>query len=354
MNKIKKVTKLLIDIKKIVRKEFSGNSSLGILSFLKSIPYGFLSISTNLYDLKTNNKDNFLSDWNRLHGASRINDRRKIVLDDKLIFHQMNEDNPQVKPILALTRNKKLYIKEEKRLIQITNKQQFHHFIKSFKYGLIIKPYTGGGGARISKVILREDQLHFEGSISSYQDFVEFVIRQKTDYFMTEIINQTGYAKKIYPKTLNTIRMLTMMDKDSGLPFIAAAVQRVGTDKSVVVDNFTAGGISIKINIEDGILAKGACHTNDGEIIWYNKHPDTGVEFFGMEIKQWKYIKNYILSFSEKYFYLPYIGWDVVPMEEGFFILEGNSNSDVNLLQIHEGLLNSERIKKFYKDNGVL
>ena len=61
-----------------------------------------------------------------------------------------------------------------------------------------------------------------------------------------------------------------------------------------------------------------------------------------------------IMSVSQKYFFLSYIGWDVVPMKEGMYILEGNTNSDVNLLQIHRGLLQDQQIKNFYRSHQVI
>lgn len=171
---------------------------------------------------------------------------------------------------------------------------------------------------------------------------------------MTEIIKQTGPLAEVYPNTLNTIRILTMFDHHTNKPFIARAVQRIGTAKSVVVDNFTAGGISVLIDIESGVLGKGAHYPNGDKLIWYSSHPDTDVGFEGLRIDNWEEIKNYVLNLSQQYFYIPYIGWDIVPMEDDFMILEANSNSDVNLLQIHGGLLKDEKVRGFYKKHDVI
>jgi hypothetical protein len=48
-------------------------------------------------------------------------------------------------------------------------------------------------------------------------------------------------------------------------------------------------------------------------------------------------------------------GWDVLVDSEGVpVILEANGNSDVNLLQVHGGLLAEPRIRRFYESYGVL
>jgi hypothetical protein len=48
-------------------------------------------------------------------------------------------------------------------------------------------------------------------------------------------------------------------------------------------------------------------------------------------------------------------GWDILVDAEGVpVILEANGNSDVNLLQVHGGLLQEPRIRQFYQKAGVV
>jgi cell division septal protein FtsQ len=49
------------------------------------------------------------------------------------------------------------------------------------------------------------------------------------------------------------------------------------------------------------------------------------------------------------------VGWDVLVDATGeSVILEANRNSDVNLLQVHGGLLAEPRIRQFYQVVGLL
>lgn len=354
MKIVKKHLQQILHLRLFLKKQLSISSLSETLLSVGILSKGFLNISSVIYNFSENNKKEYLSDWNRLHKASQINDKRKIVLDNKLIFQQFYTNNQFVKPIVALTKGKKLLDYSQKGH-EIKGLQEFIEFISQFKYGLIIKPYTGGGGARISKVVLKEKKLVFEGACKNYDDFKKYVLFNKTDFLLTEVIKQTGTIHELYPKTLNTIRILTMIDPVSNKPFVASAVQRIGTDKSEVVDNFTAGGISASINIRTGIIGKGAfAPKNAKSLIWYDKHPDSGKIFNGCNIKNWDQIIEYVLEQAETFFYLPYIGWDIVPMENGFYILEANSNSDVNLLQIHGGLLKSSIVKEFFKHHKVI
>lgn len=354
MNRIKSFLVFMLNLRAFLKIEFGKGQSLGVVYFFKNIGNGFLSISSRFYDFPSNDKSQYLSDWARLHRASKINDRKRIVMDDKLVFHHMHRDNKFVKPIVALTKGNKIYKSLNNQSIEIANKKQFEEFVRQFSHGLIIKPYTGGGGSRISKVVCINDKLHFEGACKNYDDFEKLVLRNDADFLMTEIIKQTGLIHDVYPNTLNTIRILTMFDPHTNKSFIARAVQRMGTKTSVVVDNFTAGGISANINIETGEIGQGAHYPEGEELVWYKSHPDTGKTFNGLKIRNWEEIVEYILDISQQYFYIPYIGWDIVPMEEGFLILEANSNSDVNLLQIHGGLLKDIKVREFYKHYKVI
>ena len=80
----------------------------------------------------------------------------------------------------------------------------------------------------------------------------------------------------------------------------------------------------------------------------------TYAHFYNMMIPNWKDMSNQILTMSQELSIVPYIAWDIVPMRQGFKVLEANSNSDVNLLQIHKPLLAHTKTINFYKHYNVL
>lgn len=349
---LKRKAVLLFQLKQFVKLESNKNQSMGWMKFVKSARNGFYSISPLIYDFENNNKEGYLSDWRRLTKASKINGPRRVVFDDKLVFHHLNKNNPHVLSIVALTMNGKLFEKTDTGLRELQSLMPPFFIIND----LIIKPYSGGGGNQISKVTVENGKLVFSCFCSTEQQFEEKIVRGSRDFLMTEIIKQDNYASALYPQTLNTIRILTMMDSKTNKPFIVTAVQRVGTKKSKVVDNWTVGGISIKIDIETGVMGRGATYTQgkDGKLEWHIEHPDTKVRFCGERIPNWNNMVDYVLKLSQEYHYLPYIGWDIVPLENDFLVLEGNTNSDVNLLQIHGGLLKDEKVRRFYKEHKVI
>jgi hypothetical protein len=352
----KKIFSTISLFRTFLRMEFNKNITLGISNFIQSSRNGFFSISKVLYDFNKNDKNHYISDWTRLQKISKINDKRRIVLDDKLIFQLINKDNPHVIPVIAVTKNNKLYRVVNNQHEHLNIEKELYDFASTFKNGLIIKPITGGGGGHISKMYAKNGTLTFKGECKNLDDFKRKVINGNRDFLITEIIKQDGICSEIFPSTLNTVRILTMIDPLSNKAFIATAVQRFGTSTLSVVDNWTAGGLSVSVNKDTGVMGLGASYPrrDNAEVKWYDSHPVTNIKILNASIPNWNYIKESILSLAETYYFLPYIGWDVVPMENGFYILEGNANSDVNLLQIHGGLLADPKSKSFYKFHKII
>lgn len=353
MDKVKNIYRYLKALRSFLRMEFKKNTSLGFAQFLKNALGGFFSISQVIYDFNQNSKDQYLSDWDRLRKASRINSKEKIVFDNKLVFQTVFSQNSFVPKVLAIVRSKRIYRLKNGSLSEIDGIENLKAFVATYNNGLIAKPLTGGGGAGITKIHFRDGHLNFEGGSKSLDEF-NIKVKSGREFLITEIIVQTGIIKEIYPSTLNTVRILTMYDPLSNKSFIASVVQRFGTINSKVVDNWTAGGISALIDKETGSIGLGTVYPKKGKLTWLKEHPDTGKKFYGEKVPNWNMITDYILKLADKYYFTPYLGWDVIPMSDGFLILEVNTNSDVNLLQVHGGLLKDEKVRSFYSYHKVI
>ena len=267
----------------------------------------------------------------------------------------MNELNKRVVPIIGLTSNGVLKKYSNGILTGLTSEECLTELIQNTtNNAIIIKPQTGGGGAGITSVVLDGRHLVFSGQFTSFQDLLKKIGQSSVDYIITEKIMQRGVFHKINPNSLNTLRVLTMIDPVSMEPFIAMAIQRFGVVKSGVVDNFTSGWISACVDVETGVIGQGATYPEGEHVVWLNYHPDTNEHFDGIEIPMWNEIKKYVIQLAKQYHYIPYVGWDIVPNEDSFYVLEGNSNSDVNVFQIHRPLLRDKRIRDFYRFHKVI
>lgn len=339
---IKKIFNFYLDVKKFIMYEIKQRNNIPFLKRIRYYKRGFLSSNMIVYNLKFNNHNDYVSDWVRFSKLSRINRGFDTIINDKIIFHNYFKNNPNVVQPLAYIYNNQIIDFENH------NKIDVEDFVKKLKEDIILKPSRGGGGGGVVKLTVKD---------MSYDILVKQIknlLSTNVNYVIQEVIKQEGFCHSVNPCSVNTIRILTIQDPVTKKPFIAKAVQRFGTKESNYLDNWSAGGISVDIDIDKGIYKKGATFPKDAKIKWLSLHPDTGVKFENLKIENWTEAKRLVLNLSEELFYLRYIGWDVIPHGDKFYILEANSNSDVNLLQIHGGLLKNNEVKKFYQVNGVI
>ena len=132
---------------------------------------------------------------------------------------------------------------------------------------------------------------------------------------------QAPFWNELFPGSANTIRVLTLWTPGEPAPFVAHAVQRMGTADTVPTDSWSGGGISAPVSLDTGRLGVGRTHPLKGARLPFN----------------------------------PVSGWDVIVDRDGQpVILEANANSDIDLHQVHGGLLADARVRRFYQAVGVV
>jgi hypothetical protein len=304
---------------------------------------GFLGVSHVIYNLEHNKIDDYLPDYHRKLRSPHINGSFSIVLNNKLLFYEVLQSyRHRLPPLHGILQRDTLW--------RFTNPVRIdaqswlmQHLAEGGS--LVLKPVQGGGGKGI--IVL-------SGPPENALLKVKKACADLDNYMVTERVKQHDYVEQIYAATVNTIRIVTMWDVDEGYPFIAAAVQRIGTRKSAPVDNWTRGGLSAEIDLQCGTIGHAVTYPASGKLEWQAKHPETGAQIEGVTIPRWQEVCSEILQIAGSLPYLPYIGWDVVVTTDGFAILEGNNYTDVNLLQVHRPLLADARIRRFYEASGVL
>ena len=219
---------------------------------------------------------------------------------------------------------------------------------------IIIKKMVGGGGKGIFKISHLNNDMYMDDEKVSYEKFESFISSLER-HIIQQYIIQASYSNNIYSGTINTIRILTMRDPDTKEAFIATAVHKFGSEKTKPVDNVWKGGMTALVDLDTGVLQQAAYHhSNNKKIEWKETHPDTNEKIEGTVIPNWENVKSTILNLTNELSYLNYVGWDAVVTDEGVKVIEGNNYSDVNILQIHQPLLNNEKVKRFYKYYGII
>lgn len=144
----------------------------------------------------------------------------------------------------------------------------------------------------------------------------------------------------LYPGAINTVRMMTLRG-DDGTPHIVFACLRVGRGGSYV-DNFNAGGMTARVDLDTGRLRAPALNKAGDEL---SAHPDTGVAFEGFEIPFYDDCRALVLAAARKVEGIQYVGWDVAVTPDGPVLVEGNHFPGHDVTQLaaqtpeREGLL---------------
>jgi hypothetical protein len=195
----------------------------------------------------------------------------------------------------------------------------------------VVKPITGSLG----------------NSIDFIRDMSELDKRYPEDMLVSAFVQQAPYAATIYPGSLNTIRILTVTPPGEP-PRVIAASHRFGGSASRGVDNFSAGGLISRIDLDSGRLDEGLWVDGSNKVLRTDVHPDTGARITGTTVAQWESVKRQVLELCRTFPFLRYVGWDVAVTDAGPVIIEGNNRPGPVLFQMYEPLLKGERTRDFY------
>lgn len=191
---------------------------------------------------------------------------------------------------------------------------------------IFVKKFTGGAASGVSVFTKKENGVYVDkdGDIVSAS-----MIRKKfsnQDFFFEKQIIQEPVLSQFNPDTVNTIRVLTYNNK------IVSATVRFG-GKGEYVDNVSANGVAVSLDIETGILGDYGMKMYS-TIEHFYEHPDSHIPFKGTKVTQWSEVRSVVERTLK---YLPYyksVGFDVATTKEGPVILEINTGAGINLSQM--------------------
>lgn len=301
---------------------------------------GYLADQYVLYDFKHNYKKDYLSeyDWYKSRYINAPFDfafNNKVICQEILKYHVRMPEN-------YFIRNKNVFYDFYNGVV--TFEDIYSKLVDNEK--LVIKPFALGKGEGVHVISYIDNNIFIDSTKCNKQKLQQF-IEGRDGYAISEFVNQHEYANNLYPFTVNTIRIVMFRDIETHEFKIYFAVQRIGREKTIPVDNASKGGLVSKINLETGILSEGRCLH---DLNRYQYHPDTGYQIEGVQIPRWNQIKSEILSITKKLPYMDFIAWDLLLTQEGLCVIEGNASSGVNILQLWGGQRNTE-LGAFYKYN---
>lgn len=223
----------------------------------------------------------------------------------------------------------------------IADKNYFDMYLNGFKmpktYVRLIngifedKDYNIISKDKVVEILLNAKKFTVKPSMSSYggknvkffenvtkQELVEFLNKNSiNNLIFQETIEQHHSTAIIHPKSLNTIRIMTLII-DNDVKILPCAF-RMGVGDSRV-DNASLGGIYCKI-LDDGTLSNFAYDALGHE---FDKHPDGG-KFSSVKINCLDNIKALVKNAAQRFPHFRLIGWDIgINKDEEPVIIEAN------------------------------
>ena len=199
------------------------------------------------------------------------------------------------------------------------------------------KPIDGECGTGILKIQITTDGLIVNGEKKSYSDLQKQCIRGR--YIFQQQLMQHAEMQRIYPGSVNTIRMITVRNPNNGKIEILPPTLRIGAHGSFV-DNFSKGGVIVAMDTESGNLSEwGFFKPMYG--FKSKVHPDTKIEFSSFHVPYYEEAKRLAIYFHS-FLNLHSIGWDIAISDKGPVFIEGNDNWEINLPQTFDNPFRKE------------
>lgn len=317
--------------------------------------HGFLASKDAVWDLTPETVEQYLSDVEYRRTRS-IGDPYTGALENKLLFHLLvSPTHDHLLPDIYGVVLDGTFVD----VPGIPETGSFEQLLERVADAPVVaKPVQAAKGDEIQRIDGRDGQLRLDGRPIERTALYETLIGGR-DRLITEHVRQAEYAARIAPDSTNTIRILTMVDPETGEPFVARAVHRFGTPSSGHIDNWGAGGLSAEVDPETGTLSRAVANPRSETTLegWIDSHPETGASIAECTVPGWERIDASVRELAGSYGGLwPHVGWDVVVRDDAgsITVLEGDPQSVDADIQAHGPLLADERVRRFYRHHGVL
>ena len=194
----------------------------------------------------------------------------------------------------------------------------FESFCKKHRQA-IIKPMNGleGNGIMLKNMPKNSDEVN-----------TLFEKYKSSDILIEENIIQ-HHEMVFGNKSVNTIRVYTVMNNKTGEVSIVKTVVRAGVGSSIV-DNSHQVGCAYEIDKAHGYIIS-PYYASNGLTSYI--HPNTDICMLGKQIPFWSDVKEICIKAAKKIPECRYIGWDIAIKEDGPLIIEGNHMPDLDMIE---------------------
>lgn len=303
---------------------------------------GYLADQYSLYDFDNNDRREYISEY-EWYKSRYINEPFNAMFDNKIICNEVLERYIRVPKIFVA--------KNQGRLIKYTDIDTYEGVLDLLRREekLYIKPISAGKGKGVYLLTFDNEEFFVDDQVKSASEMISF-LKKDSNWLLTEAIQQGAYLNSIYDKTANTIRFITWKSPETGEFEVFFAVQRIGTKATIPVDNGSRGGLVAQIDLDTGILSEAR---NLHSLNCWEYHPDSGASIKGAQIPNWEAVKREMLELANRFPFMNFMAWDLLLTEEGICIIEANTSSGVNIIQLWGGQRKGP-LGDFYRYHGII
>ena len=215
----------------------------------------------------------------------------------------------------------KKFVKRDFIEVNTSAKEEVLKFMKKRKI-FMAKPVTGTCGKGIEKINIKD--------YKSLDNIYNYLTQENMNFELEELIIQSDAVNKIYAGSINTVRIVTIVD-DNKIPHVICAYFRIGNGK--YVDNFNSGGMVAPVDEFNGIVLDKAIDKNKN---LYELHPATNERIKGFKFPDWDKALDLVKEAALVIPKMRYIGWDICFSVSGPVLVEGNEYPGHDIYQLPE------------------
>lgn len=313
--------------------------------------HGHTPQTYRLYGLDRNDRRDYLSLLDEQRGSRSINATFSASINNKLLFPRVMEQHGIPCPAIPAH-------VERGRIVRLDGGpaggagsldaiEMIDELLET--YGrLIFKPANSGGGRGIFFLDRADGHGYLVNGRDAPADDVRLLVGTLHQYVIVQVVEQAAYARRIYPGTTNTLRILTLWDQEADEPFVAATAHRFGSSRSGLLDNFHGGlgGYATRVDLETGVMDAAFALDERGRLATHERHRDTDEPIAGVAIPGWRDMVDRLLAGAAACAFADCMGWDLIMTDDGWTCIETNSPPRTIVWQVHTPLLVDPRTRR--------
>lgn len=323
-----------------IKEELFHNKKATLSEKLWALRHGFWSGKVKSLGINKDNVNDYVSvfDYARI---GNLNGSNAAWIDDKLFLRDILGAYGEYLPEYYFYRDKqgKLYRLADcpegmecgtDGIIELLDKKGY----------LALKPRLGSLGEGFMRLERASDGKY----LINGQEYDRASLTEKLEGLLEVIVTEYVFShptiRRIYEKAPNSLRLSVFRDLDGTHKLLSARI-RIGMEATGYIDNVSKGGFGALIEPETGRLMWEKVLVN-GKTVKLPIHPQSYAPL-NITIPNWELILKKTLEICNTVPDLVWIGFDIIPTEDGFKLIELNSHQSIDgSLQHFHPLMKSE------------